>query len=266
MAANLFFHRTQAWTVLAAAACCALLFSAVLADQSATKAAIIAAPGPAPALAPVLAPAPPPKPLTLHDKVVAALRAASHYGALSGLLDSLAESSIIKEGITLFAPDDGAFSGLNMNSSNLLMTTLNYHVATSVYSYNQLSNLPVNSTIQTASPNVLIFITSTGKSGLRLDDSAISDPDIYSDGQVSVQGISTVMNTAKYNKGVLPPAAAPAPLDALDIIPSPAPGIITQPAPKTASPTKSDAAYVMTNVASTMLIVSAVSFMVANLL
>ncbi|KAG0589544.1 hypothetical protein KC19_1G028200 [Ceratodon purpureus] len=77
MAANLFFHRTQAWTVLAAPACCALLFSAVLADQSATKAAIIAAPGPAPALAPVLAPAPPPKPLTLHDKVVAALRAGS---------------------------------------------------------------------------------------------------------------------------------------------------------------------------------------------
>jgi hypothetical protein len=110
MAVSLFFLRGPAWTVLAAAACCALLFSAVLAEKSATKPAIIAAPGPAPALAPVLPPAPPPKPLTLHGKVVAALRAASHYGALSGLLDSLAENSIIKEGTTLFAPDDGAFS------------------------------------------------------------------------------------------------------------------------------------------------------------
>lgn len=255
MAATLFFLRGQGWPVLATAV---LLFAAVLADQPATKAAIIAAPEAAPALAP----APSPKPVTLHDKVVAALRAESHYGAISGLLDSLAESSIIKEGITLFAPDDAAFNGLNMNSSNLLTTTLNYHVATSVYNYNQLSNLPLNSTIQTASPNVMIFITSTGKNGLRLDDSAISDADIYTDGQVSVQGISTVMDTAKYNKGVAPPAAAPAPLVAG--IPSQAPGIITQPAPTTASPPKNDAAHVTTNIASTMLLVSTVSFMVAN--
>lgn len=236
----------------------ALLFSAALADMhtpTIAAAAITAAvPAPSPLVA-VPAPAPAPKkPPTLHEKVVAALRAAGHYGAISGLLDSLGESAVIKEGITLFAPDDGAFDGLNMNSSQLLMTTLNYHVSTSVYNYQALSNLPLNSTIQTAVPNVVIVITSTGTNGLRLDDVAISDPDLYSDGQVAVHGVSSVLNTAKYNKGVVPPEAAP-----VAGVPAQAPGVITTPtAPKTSSPTGSDAAHVVASVLSTALFVSAV--------
>ncbi|XP_024391899.1 uncharacterized protein [Physcomitrium patens] len=267
MAGSHFFRPgANAWVLLASIVCCALLVSAELADDSPTKAAIAAAPAPligAPAPAPV---APPPKPLTLHEKVVAALRAAGHYGAISGLLDSLGEaSSIIKEGVTLFAPDDGAFSGLNLNSSKLLMTTLDYHVATSVYNYNQLSTLPLNSTIKTSVPDVVILITSTGTSGLRLDNVAISDPDLYVDSQIAVHGISAVMDTAKYNKGVVPPEAAPAPLATN---PSPAPGLITTPTtPRTASPagTGNGAAHVLTNIVSTMLLVSAVSFLIALL-
>ncbi|XP_073388621.1 uncharacterized protein [Physcomitrium patens] len=253
-----------AWMILASTLVCGLLFPAVLAkDSPSLAAAIAAAPAPpvgAPAPAPV---APPPRPLTLHEKVVAALRAAGHYGAISGLLDSVgATSNVIREGVTLFAPDDGAFSGLNMNSSSLLMTTLDYHVATSVYNFNQLSNLPLNSTIKTSAPNVEIFVTSTGTDGLRLDNVAISDPDLYADGQMAVQGISSVMDTAKYNKGVVPPEAAPAPV-AGD--PAPAPGLITTPTtPKTATPagTGNDAAQATTCVVATMLLAGAVSFLI----
>ena len=165
--------RAAPWIVLAAIICCsALPLSVVQAEDTPTLADAIISPAPAPLLG-VPTPAPAPKPLILHDKVVAALRAAGHYGAISGLLDSLGESAIIKPGITLFAPDDAAFNGLNMNSSLLLTTTLDYHVSTTVYTYQDLSNLPVNSTLQTAAPNVFIFITSTGANALRLDDVAI---------------------------------------------------------------------------------------------
>ncbi|KAG0504347.1 hypothetical protein KC19_4G016800 [Ceratodon purpureus] len=250
-----------------AALCCALLFSAaVLAEAAPTLAAAIIAPAPAPLLG-VPAPAPAPKVLTLHEKVVAALRAAGHYGAISGLLDSLGDSTIIKPGITLFAPDDGAFDGLNMNSSLLLTTTLDYHVSTTVYTYQQLSTLPLNSTIQTAAPNVEIIVTSTGTNGFRLDDVAISDPDLYSDGQVAVQGVSSVFNTAKYNKGVVPPEAAPAPLagEAPGAAP---PGYITTPTgpkPAGSNSTKSDAARVVTTILGTMILASSVSVAVSLL-
>lgn len=229
-----------AWTVLAV--CCALLPLAVQADQRATVAAVVAA-APKPLVA-VPTPAPVPKPVTLHDKVVAALRAANHYGAISGFLDSTPADSIIKEGTTLFAPDDGAFSGLNMNSSNLLLTTLDYHVATEVYNYNQLLTMGLNSTIQTAAPNVVIVVTSTGKNGLRLDNVAISDADIYTDGQVSVQGVAAIMDAAKYNKALVPPAAAPAPAPVKAHVPAPTPSITTPTTPKTSTgttPTTNDA-------------------------
>jgi hypothetical protein len=240
-----------------------VLCSAAMADMESKAGAITAAPAPGPAVA-VPAPAPAPKkPLTLHEKVVAALRAAGHYGAISGLLDSLGENAVIKEGITFFAPDDGAFDGLNMNSSRLLTTTLNYHVSTSVYNYQALSNLPLNSTIATAAPNVVIVVTSTGSNGLRLDDVVISDPDLYSDGQAAVHGISSVLNTAKYNKGVVPPEAAPVPPAA----PAQAPGLITTPGtPATASTTDSnDAVRVAGSVVHTVLGISVVSLVMSLL-
>lgn len=248
------------WIALAATLCCAALISATLAETLPTVAAAPVAAAPSP----LLAPAPAPKPLTLHEKVVATLRSAGHYGAISGLLDSLTESAIIKPGITLFAPDDAAFNGVNMNSSLIVTTTLDYHVATSVYSYQQLSSLPLNSTIHTAAPNVVILVTSTGSNGFRLDDVAISDPDLYSDGQVSVQGVSSVFDTAKYNKGVVAPDAAPAPLGAR--VPSPAPGYITTPTtPKPGSPSKSGAAHAVCSISSSVILVSAVSFVVSLL-
>jgi hypothetical protein len=253
------------WTVFAAACCAALLFAV----EARAEQRVVVAASPEPLLA-VPTPAPAPKPVTLHDKVVAALRAANHYGALSGFLDSVAANSLITEGTTLFAPDDGAFSGMNMNSSSLLMTTLDYHVATEVYTYNQLSNMALNTTLQTAAPNVVIFVTSTGKSGLRLDNVAITDPDIYSDGQMSVQGVSAVMDAALYNKALLPPTAAPAPAPVVAHVPAAAPTIITTPStPKTSAGTtpspNAAPAHVLITVVNSVLPVFAVSFLVALL-
>lgn len=264
MSARLISLRAGVWLVVASTLFHTLVASAAAADDAPSLAeAILAAAAPSPFIgAPAPAPlAPPPKPLTLRDRVVAAIRAAGHYGAISGLLDSLSETSVIKEGITFFAPDDGAFSGLNMNNSMLFMNTLHYHVATAVYSYQQLSYLPLNSTIQTAAPNVVMYITSTGEDGLMLDNVVISDPDLYLDDKVAVHGISMVMDTAKYNKGVVPPEAAPA---AVAGAPSASPGLTTTPTtPGTTSPAAvgNDAAHVVSSAANAAILVAAVLFL-----
>lgn len=163
-----------------------------------------------PVPAPVPAPAPAPKILTLHEKVVGSLRAAGHYGAIAGLLDSFPDS-IVKTGMTLFAPNDNAFSTVQMNSTKYLETLLSYHASTQVYSYQGLLSLPVGTKVQTSAPNVIIVVTSDTKGAYKLDDSTLVDPDIFADQTVSVQGIDSVLNTAKYNKGVVAPEAAPAP-------------------------------------------------------
>lgn len=189
--------------------CSALLFSLASASPSTRAAAVVPVPAPTATLVP--APAPAPKIQTLHEKVVGSLRAAGHYGAIAGLLDSFPDSNIIKTGMTLFAPNDNAFSNVQMNSTTYLQTLLRYHASTQIYSYQGLLNLPVGTKMQTAAPNVVIVITSDTKGSYKLDDSTLVDPDIYTDQTISVQGIDSVLNTAKYNKGIVAPEAAPAP-------------------------------------------------------
>lgn len=208
----------------------------------------------------VPAPAPAPKVLTLHEKVVSSLRAAGHYGALSGLLDSIPDT-IIKNGTTLFAPDDTAFQGVPMNNTGDLQNMMNYHVATKDYSFQALMSLPVGSKLQTAAQGITITVTSVAKNGYKVDNSLVADPDLYTDGSISVHGINAVMDTASYNKGLVAPEAAPA----VTVSP-PAPSV---PAPQatpsgTTTPTKNDAANVKTTAVITSLLISAVSLLLAS--
>ncbi|KAG0562701.1 hypothetical protein KC19_9G166000 [Ceratodon purpureus] len=199
--------------------CLSLLFSqlALARASPSIKAVGAAVPVVAPAAAPVVAPAaatavpaPAPKILTLHEKVVGSLRAAGHYGAIAGLLDSFPDN-LIKTGMTLFAPNDNAFSNVQMNSTKYLQTLLSYHASTQVYSYQALLNLPVGTKVPTSAAGVVIVVTSATKGAYKLDDSTIVDPDVFTDQTISVHGIDSVLNTAKYNKGTVAPEAAPAP-------------------------------------------------------
>lgn len=183
-------------------------FALLLPLASASPSILAAVPVAAPAFAP--APAPASKLLTLHEKVVGSLRAAGHYGAIAGLLDSFPDN-LLKTGMTLFAPNDVAFSDVQMNSTKYMQTLLSYHASTHVYSYQALLNLPVGTKIQTSAANVVVVVTSATKGAYKLDDSLVVDPDIFTDQTISVHGIDSVLNTAKYNKGVVAPEAAPAP-------------------------------------------------------
>ncbi|XP_024368879.1 uncharacterized protein [Physcomitrium patens] len=233
---NLFPSLRGAQLVFNTMVCFTLLLPLALgtvASESLVTAAASKVPA-VPVPAPVRAPAPAPKILTLHEKVVTSLRSAGHYGAIAGLLDSLPNNNIIKTGMTLLAPNDNAFSNVLMNSTTYLTTLLTYHGAAKVYSYEGLLNLPVGTKIPSTAANVVIVVTSNSKGAYKLDDSQIVDPDIFVDNTVAVHGIDNVLNTAKYNKGVVAPEAAPAPVDASPIAPARAgppapPGSIVNP-------------------------------------
>lgn len=216
-----FPYRMGTQTLFTIFLCCALLFWSGLPTTLAAAAAAVpvgpvaapVAPVPAIAPAPFHAPAPAPKPLTLHEKVVTSLRAAGHYGAIAGLLDSLpAANTIVKQGITLFAPNDNAFTNVQMNSSQILMTLLGYHAVPKVYSYQALLTLPAGTKLQSSTPNVVIVVTSSAADSYKVDDSLIVDEDIFADNTVAVHGIDSILDTAKYNKGAVAPEAAPAPV------------------------------------------------------
>lgn len=242
---NLHLSRMGAQTVFTTFIYCALLFPlarwsgspAVLAAAAAVPVAPVAAPVaavPAVAPAPVHAPVPAPKPLTLHEKVVGSLRAAGHYGAIAGLIDSLpTANSIVKTGVTLFAPNDNAFSGVLMNSSDFLLTLLGYHATPKVYSYQELLTLPAGTKVPTSAPNVAIVVTNSVQDSYKLDDSLIVDKDIFVDSTVAVHGIDSILDTAKYNKGAVAPEAAPAPVNPISPIISspPAPPVSDTPVP-----------------------------------
>lgn len=241
-AIHLHFSKKRAQPVVTSFIYCALLFAlespATQAAAAVLPAVPVAAPVAAvPALAPtpVHAPVPAPKPLTLHEKVVGSLRAAGHYGAIAGLIDSLpTANSIVKTGVTLFAPNDNAFSNVAMNSSAVLLTLLGYHAAPKVYSYQGLLTLPAGTKVPTSTTDVVIVVTSNLQDAYKLDDSLIIDKNIFVDSTVAVHGIDSILDTAKYNKGAVAPEAAPAPVvnPISPIISSPpAPPVSDTPAP-----------------------------------
>jgi uncharacterized surface protein with fasciclin (FAS1) repeats len=174
---------------------------------------VVNAPGePATApLAPAKAPAPAPV-LTLHQKVVGALRAAGTFGAISGALDSLIDNDPIKPSITLFAPQDSAFQGVPLNSSAAVTTLLNYHTAAGTLPFQQLLALPEGHRIQTVTTGISIVVVNNQTANYQLDNALIVRPNLYNDGSVVVHGVDALFDTRFYNTATLGPVPAPAPV------------------------------------------------------
>lgn len=159
-----------------------------------------AAPGPAP-------------PLTLHQKVVDALRAAGTFGAISGALDSLIDTADpIKPDITLFAPSDNAFTDVALNSTSVLTTLLNYQTASGTYDFQNLLGLSVGYRIPTVTPEISIVVKDPASVNYQLDNAFITNPDIYNNGSVVVHGVDAIFFTRLYNTATLGPVPAPAPV------------------------------------------------------
>jgi uncharacterized surface protein with fasciclin (FAS1) repeats len=164
-----------------------------------------------PAKAPAKAPAPAPV-LTLHQKVVGALRAAGTFGAISGALDSLTDNDPIKPSITLFAPEDSAFQGVPLNSSAAVTTLLNYHTAGGILTFQQLLSLAQGHRIQTVTTGISIVVVNNQTANYQLDNAHIIRPNLYNDGSVVVHGVDAIFDTRFYNTATLGPVPAPAPV------------------------------------------------------
>ncbi|CAK9882613.1 unnamed protein product [Sphagnum jensenii] len=168
-----------------------------------------APPTPPQAPAPVTAPAPAPV-LTLSEKVVNALRAAGHYGAISGVLEGLTNiDQVIQPGTTFFAPDDVVSAGLPYNSSGDMMQLLSYHTANQSYTFQDLLGLKVGDRIATVSPGISILVESIGQNDYQLDNAIIVSPDLYTNNSVAVHGINAIFFTQFYNTATLGPVPAP---------------------------------------------------------
>ncbi len=174
---------------------------------------VVNAPGePATApLGPAKAPAPAPV-LTLHQKVVGALRAAGTFGAISGALDSLTDNDPIKPSITLFAPEDSAFQGVPLNSSAAVSTLLNYHTAAGILTFQQLLTLAEGHRIQTVTTGISIVVVNNQASNYQVDNAHVTRPNLYNDGSVVVHGVDAIFDTRFYNTATLGPVPAPAPV------------------------------------------------------
>jgi len=168
-----------------------------------------APPTPPQAPVPVTAPAPAPV-LTLSEKVVNALRAAGHYGAISGVLEGLPDiDQVIQPGTTFFAPDDVVSAGLPYNSSGDMMQLLSYHTANQSYTFQDLLGLKVGDRIATISPGISILVESVGQNDYQLDNAIIVNPDLYTNNSVAVHGINAIFFTQFYNTATLGPVPAP---------------------------------------------------------
>ncbi len=171
--------------------------------------AVNAPPTPPQAPVPVTAPAPAPV-LTLSDKVVNALRAAGHYGAISGVLEGLPDiDQVIQPGTTFFAPDDAVSAGLPYNSSADMTQLLNYHTANQSYTFQDLLGLKVGDRIATVVTGISIVVQSVGQNDFKLDNAIIVNPDLYTNNSVAVHGISAIFLTQFYNTATLGPVPAP---------------------------------------------------------
>lgn len=139
----------------------------------------------------------PPVQNQLHQEVVRVLQTAQ-YMEFAALLDNMTES-VIRQGITVFAPSDGALSNFQMNKTEGLRVedVVRLHVITSIMPFSNLLRLEVGSRLTTEASNITIQVTSTSAVAYEMDDAVIVNPDLYTDATIAVHGINALFNTSK---------------------------------------------------------------------
>jgi len=133
----------------------------------------------------------------LHHDVVRALRTKANYSTFAALLDNMTES-VIRQGITVFAPNNKALSDFQKaNAEERLHDVIKFHIITVPMPFSNLLRLEAGSRLTTDVSNLTIQVTNTSASAYQVDDAVIVDPDLYTDATIAVHGINAVFNTSK---------------------------------------------------------------------
>ncbi|KAG2689572.1 hypothetical protein I3760_09G145500 [Carya illinoinensis] len=161
-----------------------------------------------------------PRPQQLNN-IIDALMGAGDFMNLENIISAINPLSLPLSA-TIFIPQEDP---LNVTPFYMDPFTFPYHIVPQRLSFSDLQLLKTNTRLPTLLPHKSILITNSSASNFTLDDSRITQPDVYSNNAVAVHGISAVLDYATYGDG-LPKSSKPPALQPEAIIPAPrfAPG------------------------------------------
>lgn len=147
----------------------------------------------------------PPAGYPLLSGVIQSLRGAQ-FRAFAGALESL-HGSVIRSGMTLFAPNDNSLSAVNIDAATVADVLMRLHaVNQGAFNFSELMTLSVGTRLMTLS-RFSVVITNNSANNFHVNNALITFPDVYSANGVAVHGINAVLDAYAYNGP--PPVSTP---------------------------------------------------------
>ncbi|GLU17475.1 hypothetical protein SLE2022_338410 [Rubroshorea leprosula] len=151
------------------------------------------------------------------DNIIDALIGAADFDSWASML-SAADLLTFPLSVTLFVPSDYSLSNLPTSSTTTAAAaaamdpfTISYHIVPQRLAFSDLCLLKPRSRIPTLLPYKSILITNTSLTNFTLDDSLLSQPDLYISASIAVHGLDTLLNYTVYgtDTALLPPPTPP---------------------------------------------------------
>ncbi|KAF5475481.1 hypothetical protein F2P56_007285 [Juglans regia] len=147
-----------------------------------------------------------PRPQQLNN-IIDALMGAGDFTNLEDIISAINPLSLPLSA-TIFIPQEDP---LNVTPLYMDPFIFPYHIVPQRLSFSDLQLLRTNTRLPTLLPHKSILITNSSASNFTLDDSCITQPDVYSNNAVTVHGISAVLDYATYGDGLHKSSKPPAP-------------------------------------------------------
>ncbi|KAK9058027.1 hypothetical protein SSX86_022867 [Deinandra increscens subsp. villosa] len=218
-------------------------FLFVLFTTTTAAAANSSSPAPSPSISPPVPNLPPPPPLPPAPgymqqqqlkNIIDALIGAGDFAAWANILfnpisnnsSSIPTSTLIPTTATMFVPGNDALShisGAATGAYSFDPFIIPYHVLPQRLTFSDLQLFRTLTRIPTLLPSKTVVITDNAPAHFTIDDSLITQPDIYSNDAVCVHGIANILDYKAYGQTpptVLPPPPLP-PADETTLSPPP---------------------------------------------
>ncbi|KAI3827091.1 hypothetical protein L1987_01155 [Smallanthus sonchifolius] len=179
---------------------------------------------PPPLPPPVSEPLPPPAADYMQQQqlknIIDALIGAGDFAAWANILfnpipNSSTNAALIPTTATMFVPGNDALSHLSATATGAYTFDpfiIPYHVLPQRLTFSELQLFKTQTRIPTLLPSKTIVITDNTPSHFTIDDSLITQPDIYSNAAVCVHGVANILDYTLYGEAdQTPPTFLPPP-------------------------------------------------------